>query len=94
MNTSAYSAAEATVDEEIAFYEKLTEETHIVEYVDGSRVSADVIVLKNLYRAICLSYEVFGNDQQPDFIFDADHDVTINGTHSVENDNLAYFYMK
>lgn len=94
VNTSAYSAAEATVDEEIAFYEKLTEETHIVEYVDGSRVSADVIVLKNLYRAICLSYEVFGNDQQPDFIFDADHDVTINGTHSVENDNLAYFYMK
>ena len=93
-STPAYSAAEATVNDEIAYYEMLTEETHIVEYVDGQRVSTDVIVLKNLYRAICLSYEIFGNDQQPDFKFDAGHDVTINGTHSAENDNIAYFYLR
>lgn len=93
-NTSAYSAAKATVKDEIAYYESLTEETHIVEYVDGARVSTDVIVLKNLYRAICLSYEIFGNDQQPDFKFDTGHDVMKNGVHSVENDNVAYFYLR
>ena len=93
-NTSAYKEAEQTVADEIAYYEKLTEETHIVEYVDGSRVSTDVTVLKNLYRAICLSYEVFGNNQQADFKFDSAHDVMINGVHSLENDNVAYFYTK
>ena len=93
-NTSAYKEAEQTVDQEIAYYEELTKETHIVEYVDGERVTNDVIVLKNLYRAICLSYEVFGNNQQPDFQFDSHHDVMIYGIHSLENDNIAYFYTK
>ena len=91
-NTRMYENAQKMVADEIAYYEQLTEKTHIVEYVDGSRVSTDVVVLKNLYRAICLSYEVLGNDQQPDFRFDSDHDVRINGTHSLENDNIAYFY--
>ena len=91
-NTSAYKAAKQTVDEEISYYEKLTEETHIVEYVGGARATTDVVVLKNLYRAICLSYEIFGNNQQPDFSFDSSHDVMINGVHSLENDNIAYFY--
>lgn len=93
-NTALYNEATKTINEEIAYYEDLTEETHIVEYVDGERVSSDVIVLKNLYRAICLSYEIFGNNQQPDFYFENGHDVTINGTHSIENDNIAYFYTK
>lgn len=91
-NSAAYIAAESTIEDEIEYYEALTENTHIVEYVDGERVSIDVIVLKNLYRAICLSYQVFGNNQQPDFVFDSSHDVMINGIHSVENDNVAYFY--
>lgn len=91
-NTGRYQAAEKTVADEIAYYEQMTEETHIVEYIDGQRVATDVVVLKNLYRAICLSYEVYGNEQQPDFRFDPGHDVTINGTHSLENDNVAYFY--
>lgn len=91
-NSGRYQAAEKTVAEEIAYYEQLTAQTHIVEYVDGERVSTDVVVLKNLYRAICLSYEIYGNAQQPDFRFDPGHDVTINGTHSLENDNVAYFY--
>ena len=91
-NSAAYIAAESTIEDEIEYYETLTEKTHIVEYVDGERVSTDVIVLKNLYRAICLSYQVFGNNQQPDFVFDSSHDVMINGIHSVENDNVAYFY--
>ena len=94
VNTKGYNDASATIEDEIAYYEKLTEETHIVEYVDGSRVTTDVIVLKNLNRAICLSYEIFGNNQQPEFKFDQGHDVTINGTHSVENDNIAYFYTR
>ena len=91
-NSEAYKAAEDTIAEEIAYYEELTEDTHIVEYVDGARVSVDVMVLKNISRAICLSYQLFGNAQQPDFEFAPDHDVTINGVHSVENDNIAYFY--
>lgn len=91
-NTDGYTAAEDTIKNEIDYYENLTEKTHIVEYVDGKRVETDVVVLKNLYRAICLSYQVFGNNQQPDFTFDAEHDVMINGVQSVENDNVAYFY--
>lgn len=93
-NTGKYQSAEQTVAEEIAYYERLTEETHIVEYVDGSRVATDVVVLKNLYRAICLSYQVFGSAQQPNFSFGADHQVTVNGVHSPENDNIAYFYTR
>ncbi|MBR2381861.1 MAG: hypothetical protein IKA84_05165 [Clostridia bacterium] len=93
-NTSAYNAAKDTVDDEIAYYEQLTSETHIVEYVDGARVTSDVIVLKNIYRAICLSYEIFGNSQQPDFTFDENHDVMMNGVHSLDNDNVAYFYTR
>lgn len=93
-NTQRYKDARRTVADEIAYYEQLTEKTHIVEYVDGNRVATDVVVLKNLYRAICLSYEVFGNAQQPDFVFGSDHDVRINGTHSLENDNIAYFYTR
>lgn len=92
--TQAYKDAEATALAEIDYYESLTEKTHIVEYVDGERVDSSVTVLKNLYRAICLSYEVFGNSQQPDFIIDEDHDVRINGTHSAETDNVAYFYTR
>ena len=90
--SAAYIAADSTIEDEIKYYETLTAETHIVEYVEGERVSTDVVVLKNLYRAICLSYHVFGNNQQPDFVFDQNHDVMINGIHSVENDNVAYFY--
>lgn len=91
-NTGRYRDTEKTVADEIAYYERLTEETHIVEYMDGERVATDVVVLKNLYRAICLSYEIYGNAQQPDFRFEPGHDVAINGTHSLENDNVAYFY--
>lgn len=94
VNSTFYNDAAAKLEEEISYYEKWTEETHIVEYVDGRRVTTDVIVLKNLYRAICLSYEVFGNNQQPDFEFFSGHDVTVNGTHSLENDNIAYFYTR
>ncbi len=93
-NSGRYKDAEVALSDEIAYYETLTEGTHIVEYVDGSRVTTDVIVLKNVYRAICLSYQVFGNDQQSDFVIDEGHDVTINGTHSAENDNVAYFYTR
>ena len=69
-STSAFKDAEQTVADEIAYYEKLTKETHIVEYVNSQRVDTEVIALKNLYRAICLSYEIFGNNQQSDFVFD------------------------
>ena len=93
-NTSAYKAANQKVEDEIAYYEQFTKETHVVEYVDGARATTDVVVLKNLYRAICLSLEVFGNNQQPDFTFDSSHDVMINGVHSAENDNIAYFYTR
>ncbi len=92
--TAAYRAAENDLNAEIAYYESFTEETHVVEYVDGQRVTTDVTVLKNVYRAICLSYEIFGNDQRPDFTIESGHDVTINGVHSRENDNVAYFYTR
>lgn len=93
-STPAYTDATTTINEEIEYYERLTEQTHVVEYVEGVRVATDVIVLKNLCRAICLSYQVFGNNQQPDFSFDASHDVMKGGVHSPENDNVAYFYTR
>lgn len=93
-NTSYYKEAEQTLNQEIDYYEDLIGQTHIVEFVDGERVANEVIVFKNVCRAICLSYEVFGNAQQPDFKFDENHDVMLNGVHSVENDNIAYFYIK
>ena len=93
-SSSAYTEAAEALTEEISYYEDLTEGTHIVEYVDGERVSTDVTVIKNLYRAIYLSYQVFGNDQQPEFTFGSDHDVTINGIHTAETDNVAYFYTR
>ena len=93
-STSAYNNATTAINEEIEYYERLTEQTHIVEYVEGERVATDVTVLKNLCRAICLSYQVFGNNQQPDFSFDASHDVMKGGVHSPENDNVAYFYTR
>ena len=89
-----YEEAEAAVRDEIDYYERLTEDTHIVEYVDGSRATLDVVVLKNVYRAICLSYDVFGNVQQKDFVIDPSHPVRVNGVHSAENDNVAYFYTR
>ena len=48
-NTTLYNGAMETIDKEIAYYEDLAKDTHIVEYVDGSRVATDVIVIKNLY---------------------------------------------
>lgn len=89
-----YEEAEAAVRDEIDYYERLTEDTHIVEYVDGSRATLDVVVLKNVYRAICLSYDVFGNVQQKDFVIEPSHPVRVNGVHSAENDNVAYFYTR
>ncbi len=93
-NTSAYREADAALRDEITYYEELTRDTHIVEYVDGMRANTDVVVLKNLYRAICLSYDMFGNKQQPDFHFEPDHDVRREGVHSAETDNVAYFYTR
>ena len=87
-----YQAAEQTVAEEIAHYEQMTAQSHIVEYAEGRRVDTDVVVLKNLCRAICLSYEVYGNAQSPDFCITPGHDVTANGIQSTENDPVAYFY--
>ena len=92
--SSAYKEAVATIDEEIEYYESLTERTHLVEYVEGHRVDSEVIVRKNICRAICLSYKLFGNSQQPEFVFDEGHEVMREGIHSPENDNVAYFYTK
>ena len=90
--TDAYVSAQKTIEEEIAYYEELTQQTHIVEYEEGKRASTESVVLKNLYRAICLSYETFGNDQRPEFKYEPTHEVAAFGTHSLENDNVAYFY--
>ena len=59
-NTSAYNAAKDTVNDEIAYYEQLTKETHIVEYVDGARVTSDVIVLKNIFSKSIEKYQKRG----------------------------------
>ena len=92
--SSAYKEAVATIDREIKYYDSLIAETHLVDYVDGRRSETSVMAHKNICRAICLSYELFGNSQQPEFVFDEDHKVTAEGVHSLENDNVAYFYMK
>lgn len=92
--SSAYKEAVATVDREIEYYENLTADTHLVEYSDGERVPSEVIVRKNICRAICLSHERFANSLYPEFVIDEGHAVTREGVHSVENDNVSYFYLK
>jgi len=91
-NTNAYVEAVGIIDSEIEYYNELTSETHLVEYVDGERKSEDMMVLQNVARAICLSYAIFGNEQKPEFAFDDNHEVTQFGLASLENDNVAYFY--
>lgn len=90
--TNAYVEAVETVNSEIKYYNELTSKAHLVEYVEGERKSEDIMVLKNVNRAIYLSYTVFGNEQKPEFTFDANHEVTQFGLASLENDNVAYFY--
>ena len=52
-NSAGYKDSMSIVESEIKYYEKLTEETHVVEYVNGQRVSTELVVYKNLCRAIC-----------------------------------------
>lgn len=93
-SSSAYKEAVAAVGREVEYYEDLTADTHLVEYVDGERVVTEVIVRKNICRAICLSYERFSISRPPEFVIEEGHSVTREGVHSVENDNVAYFYTK
>lgn len=91
-NTNMYSSVDESIKEEIKYYEKYSEETHIVEYVDGKRANQDVMIIKNLFRTIYLSNKIYGNKNQSNFTFDETHDVTKNGVQSLETDNVAYFY--
>lgn len=87
-----YRSVEESIESEIKYYEEYSELTHIVEYVDGKRVNQDVMVIKNLFRAICLSNQIYGNKNQSQFVFDENHDVAKNGVASLHTDNVAYFY--
>lgn len=91
-NTNLYKNQETIVNNEISYYEEFAKSTHLVEFIDGQRADEDVVAFKNLNRAICLSYEIFGNSQQPNFKFDMSHEVTKCGVASLENDNISYFY--
>ena len=91
--TSSYLEAKQIITEEIEFYQNFTEESHLVQYIDGSRCDSDIIVFENINRAIYHSYITFGNVQQPDFIIENDHPVANYGEASLESDNVAYFYV-
>lgn len=96
-NTNAYTSAGEIVKEEISYYIDLTEESHIVEYLDkenGVRKDTETMVFENLMRAIYHSYNVLGNAQQPDFTLSDNENVTKFGESSLENDTVAYFYTK
>lgn len=92
-----FVAAEKTVEEEVRYYNEYAIDTHVVEFLDpenGVRKSFDMVAFDNMKRAICLSYKVFGSEQQPDFTFESDHEVTTSGVATQTTDNIAYFYTK
>lgn len=91
-NTNAYKKNESIVKNEIKYYEKFVSETHIVEYLDNNRLSEDVIAFQNINRAIYLSYTLFGNNKILDYYIDNNHEASIYGIASLENDNISYFY--
>lgn len=91
-NSNTYIEQANIVTNEVEYYKKLSEESHLVEYENTYRVNGDDIADKNIHRAIYLSYLVFGNEQRPDFKFDEGHEITSYGIASSTTDNVAYFY--
>lgn len=92
-NTTSYKEAKDVISLEVEYYKEFTEESHIVEYSEkGTRISNEDVALKNLKRAICLSYDKFGNSQQPNFVIEDNHQVKEYGVASIESDNVSYFF--
>lgn len=96
-NTTQYKSAGQVINDEIAYYVDLAEDSHIVEYLEkdtATRKDYDMMVIENCNRAIYRSYLVFGNAQEPNFIIDDNHAVTKYGKATLESDNVSYFYTK
>lgn len=92
-NTSGYKAATATVNSEIEYYEELTREARVVEYIEGVRVSTDAVVYQNVIRALYNSYTVKGNQYIKNFekMYEKYNQDEINKILS-KPDNVTYFY--
>lgn len=91
INNSTYQSSEAKVKDEIAYYNQLLSETHLIDFSDEEltiRYDLDSMALKLLSLHISLSYQE-----------DANHDFTVEpkeclevGTASTSDDFLSYFY--
>lgn len=91
MNTPLYQNEENIVKNEVQYYIDYSKESKIAEYDENNnRYSADKRVYIYLARAICLSYNVFGTEGEPDFVLN--EQVQKYGVLSKENDNICYFY--
>lgn len=94
-NTESYKNDVSIVQTEIAYYNDFVASSHIVEFVDeDNNVRKDNIamVLENLSRAIYLSYNIFGNNEYPDFVIAGGDTVTQFGEASLTSDSVSYFY--
>lgn len=95
LHGKTYKQQNAIVQEEIAYYNRYIEETHLVSFIDDEktvRKDSEIMSLENLLRSIYHSYNSLGNNQQPDFIIKDGDDVTKYGEASLINDSIAYFY--
>ncbi len=98
-STSAYQNAETSVQEEIRYYNRYIEDTHLVSFVDEEkteRKDSDVLVFENMAKAIYLSYKTFEeNSEKPqysDYVIKEDSKLAQYGTSSLTNDDVSYFY--
>lgn len=90
ISTQEYQTADENYVREVEYYNNFIKETHLAEE-NRDDYSAYRIAVKNVQRAIYLSYETFGNEQYSDFKLN--DNVKQYGIGDRENDNLAYFYL-
>lgn len=60
-NTDSYKETDSVVQYEVSYYNELTKNAYIVEYIDGVRMDEDANSYQNLLRAIYRSYSIRGN---------------------------------
>jgi hypothetical protein len=97
-NTSSYVSSGEKVQEEIAYYNNMVSDAKLVEFEDEEKTirdDSDVMILKNVLRAVYHSYNSYGGDANAPFdISTKREELTKWGEASPENDSISYFYLK
>ena len=89
-----YNAYKNTVTNEITYYNKLINETHLVEFTDDSltnRKDTDTMALETISKQINFAYKLDLNSGGKNFSSEPISTLKF-GESSLTNDNLTYFY--